>query len=45
MNLDPLVLPDGIVATKDLILCARGLAYAESITEEQKQFFTALYWI
>lgn len=39
MNFDPLVLPDGIVATKDLILRARGSAYAESYRRRAKEIF------
>lgn len=39
MNFDPLVLPDGIAATKDPILRARGSAYAESYGRRAKEIF------
>lgn len=37
MNFDPLVLPDGIAATEDPILRARGAAYAESYRRRAKK--------
>jgi catalase len=37
INFDPLVLPDGIAATEDPILRARGAAYAESYRRRVKE--------